>query len=167
MSEATTIIEQKDIEQLMNLSSEEMESVLIDLLYGYLYKMPIKSMNKNQLDLFLLMTLEDHCQADGLDSLSEDEELFFRVNETYSALLRIHAPKTAEALKKFIDMLPDETFTNRVIPDWKEWFMNEVIRERIQEVDSIISSYPDGLMRDLYAAYIKNNIDFARDILEV
>lgn len=167
MSEATTIIEQKDNKHLMELSSEEMESVLITLLYDYLYKMPIESMNKNQLDLFLLMTLEDHCQADGLDSLSEDEELFFRMNDTYSALLRIHAPKTAKALKVFIDMLPDGTFANRVIPDWQEWFMNEEISERIQEVDSIISSYPDGLMRDLYAAYIKNNFDFARDILAV
>lgn len=167
MSEATEIIKQRNAENLMSLNSEEMESVLIELLYGHLYKMPIESMNKNQLDLFLLMTLEDHCQADGLDSLTEDEALFFRMPETYSALLRINAPKTAAALKEFIDMMPDGTFVNHVIPDWKDWFMKEAICKKTGEVDSVISSYPDGLMRDLYAAYIQNNIDFARDILKV
>lgn len=167
MSLVTEIIEQNDYLRLMELNEDEMEDVLIDLLYNHLYKKPIESMNENQLDLFLLMTLEDHCQADGLDSLSEEEELFFRMEFTYNALLRINAPQTAAALKAFIDMLPEGAMANRVIPDWKDWFMNDANRNKIREIDSNISSYPDGLMRTLYAAYIKNNADFAKDILDV
>lgn len=161
------IIKKRDCNRLMGLDEKETESVLIKLLYDYLYKKPVETMNSNQRDLFLLMTLEDHCQADGLDSLSDDEELFFLMPDTYKALLRINAPKTAEALKEFIDMLPEGCLKEREIPDWEEWFMDEQNSEKIAEIDGIISSYPDGLMRTLYTSFIKDNVDFAKDILDV
>ena len=64
-------------------------------------------------------------------------------------------------------MLPEGCLSKREIPDWEEWFMDDLNSEKIAELDSVISSYPDGLMRTLYSAFIKDNVDFAEDILEV
>lgn len=163
---AKKIIETKDVNSFSRLNDEDMESCFIELLYQHFYKMPFQELNYVQRTLFLCMVLEDHCQADGILSVTEEDELFFLLPQTKKALLDIQAPNTAKALQEFMDFLPDGTFEKQIIPEW-DWFMDKENRTVIERIDSEISDYPDGLMRGLYRKFVLSMPDFVSELLQI
>lgn len=160
------IIETGDAAAFRALNEEDMESCLIELLYQHFYRMDFQQLNPVQKTIFLCMVLEDHCQADGLLSVTDDENLFFLLPQMKSALLAIQAPATAEALQEFIDFLPEGTFTNRCLPEW-EWFMEPENSAVCKEIDDRISNYPDGLMRGLYRKFLLSAESAADELLRI
>lgn len=160
------IVETGDAAAFRTLNEEDMESCLIELLYRHFYWMDFQQMNSVQKTIFLCMVLEDHCQADGLLSLTDDENLFFLLPQMKSALLAIEAPATAAALQEFIDFLPEGTFANRCMPEW-EWFIEPENSPVFEEIDSRISEYPDGLMRGLYRKFLLSAESAADELLRI
>lgn len=167
-AKAQELIDRGDAGTLCRLDAFAMESVLIELLYGHLYKMPPAAMNAAQRRLFLCMTLEDHCQADGLESLSEEPSLFFSLPETCAALRAVGAPKTAAALDRFVSLLPADFAAAGVIPDWLNSADDSDPRRRaMEEIDREISDYPDGVLREVYRCWLASDPAAARALLDL
>ncbi len=160
------IITSRDEAAFANLSEYEMSDCFIELMYNHFYSMEFEAMNHTQKTLFLCMVLEDHCQADGILSLTEEENLFFLMPEMKGALTEISAVKTAQALQEFIDYMPQQTFENHIIPEW-DWFMDEKNSEVIESIDSKISNYPDGLLRVLYREYVLTVPGAVTELLQI
>lgn len=158
------IIKNKDTELLLDSEESVIKLFLIDLVYNYYIYMDYDTLNHEQRVIMLCSRLEDCCQADGLLSVTEDEELVFRMKEIYDSLLEIGAVKTADFLKRFIELLPKDMFETKIIPEWK-WFFEDEREKRITEIDRGISNYPDGAMFDLYKKYIEKD-DVIYKILE-
>lgn len=148
------IISQKDANVMCGMDEYDMVSVLIELTYQHYYNMPVENLNEEQKTIFLCMALEDHVQADGILSLTEEDELFFLMPDMCKALLRLGAPQTAEALQEFLDLMPAGTFEHRVMPEWKWFFETKEREKRISQIDTFIGDYPDGVMRKIYHRYI-------------
>lgn len=144
------IIRDRDFEALTALSDSEKEDFLITLVYDHLSKKPLAEMNEVQKTLFLASRLEDTCQADSLPSLSEDEEIFLALPDIKAVYEKLGAVKTAEFLGEFIGLVPANT-----VPEW-DWFFASERKEIINRLDSAICSYPDGVMRNFYTAYISD-----------
>ena len=99
------------------------------------------------------------------EALTEDENVFFSLYETYNALLSIGAAKTADELKRFIELMPENTFEERIMPEW-DWFFADSEREKlIKEIDSAASGYLDGLISDLLWSYCTSDIETAKRVL--
>ena len=159
------IIETKNYEQMKSLDASDLMDCLINLNYDYFNKMPFETLNHEQKVVFLCMTLEDVCQADTILSLEEDG-LMLQMPQIHDALLEIGAFNTALFVKEFIDLLPENTFKELKLPEWS-WFFEDVERkQKIENIDSEISNYPDGSMKIIYQKYIaKENV--AKKILEI
>ena len=159
------ILETKNYEQMKSLDASDLMDCLINLNYDYFNKMPFETLNHEQKVVFLCMTLEDVCQADTILSLEEDG-LMLQMPQIHDALLEIGAFNTALFVKEFIDLLPENTFKELKLPEWS-WFFEDVERkQKIENIDSEISNYPDGSMKIIYQKYIaKENV--AKKILEI
>lgn len=160
------IIETKNVAAFIDLNDNDMESCFIELFYQYFYEMGFQNLNSIQKTLFLCMVLEDHCQADGILSLTEEEELFFLLPQMVKALSDIEALNTANAVQRFIDFLPNGTFENHVIPEWG-WFMADENYNVIEKIDSDICNYPDGLLRGLYRKFLLSKPGAVSDLLQI
>ena len=162
-----SIITQKDVTAMCGMGEYDMISVLIELTYQHFYNTPIEDLNEEQRAIFLCIALEDHIQADGLLSLTDEEELFFLMPDMRKALLRLGAPQTAEALQEFIDLMPAGTFENRVMPEWKWFFETKERENKISQIDTFIGDYPDGVMRKMYRRYITADKAIAEQLLDL
>jgi hypothetical protein len=161
------IIESKDANALCKLSLDDFTELSIALTYDYYYEMPFESLNSHQKTLFLCMAVEDSCQADGILSLLEQENVFFALPEAVDEFLKISSPITAKELDKFLDLMPKGTFEDRVMPEY-EWFSENAEREEAAEnIESAISDYPDGLTRELLWKYFVSDITRAKSLLDV
>ena len=137
-----------DSDALLSLSRDEMDDFLNELMYGQLCDMPLSAMNEVQKTLYLAMTVEDTCQADGLPSLSENEEVFLALPDAAKAYERLGAPLTAGLIREFISLLPGG------VPDRDRFFEGEQEAD-IDRIGSAIGSYPDGKMSERYVSYVK------------
>ena len=63
--------------------------------------------------------------------------------------------------------MPKGTFEDRVMPEY-EWFSENAEREEAAEnIESVISDYPDGLTRELLWKYFVSDITRAKSLLDV
>lgn len=161
------IISQKDSDALCSLDEYDMTEILIELTYQHYYNMPEEDLNEEQKTIFLCMALEDHVQADGILSLTDEEELFFLLPDMRKALLKLGAPRTAEALQGFMDLMPAGTFENRVMPAWKWFFETRERENKISQIDTFIGGCPDGVMRKIYRRYITADETIAEELLDL
>lgn len=150
-------IAQRNIPVLRRLVFEEDGAVefLIALQYRHLILVPFEKLNPTQQLFCLCMRLEDACQADSILSLTDEKADFLRLPRMYEAYLEMGAPKTARALRRMIGLMPEGTFEEGIVPEWK-WFFADPKREKqIKEIDSEIAGYPDGVMHELYKSYLQ------------
>lgn len=161
------IIEERDAAAMCALDEDDLWDVLTCLWCYYYHRMPVADLNEVQLKYFLCMELENMCQCDGILSLTEHEDIFFNLPRMHQSLLEIGAPKTAQALREFMDLLPDGTFENRVMPEWKWFFADEAREKEIDRISWYIIDYPDGPMIDLYHRGITADITVAQKLLEL
>ena len=150
-------IARRDIPALRRLVFEEDGAVdlLIALQYQYFLSMPFEKLNPVQRLFSLCMRLEDSCQADSILSLTEEKEDFLRLPQMYRAYLEMGAPKTAQAIRRMIGLMPERTFEDGIVPEW-EWFFADPEREKqIKAIDNEIAGYPDGVMHELYKSYLQ------------
>lgn len=140
------IIRNKDIAAMLDDSL--FEDAFIQLLYQHFYEADFSRLNHTQRILVLCTKLEDYCQADSITEIFEDG-MYGYISEMYQALLEIKAVFTAELFKEFMDITADLNISDGEIPDF-----DEAVSDKIYEIDSKISDYPDGLFIDLFKAYL-------------
>ena len=131
-------ISQRDIPALRRLVLEEDEAdgFLIALQYQHFLSMPFEKLNPTQRLFSLCMRLEDLCQADSILSLADGKEDFLRLPQIYEAYIEMGAPKTAQAIRRMIELMPERTFEDGAVPAW-DWFFADPERERqIKEIRS-------------------------------
>ncbi len=154
-------------DEVLALNEDDLREVLNELMYSRFIEKPFDELNEVQRTLFLCITLEDTCQADGILGLTDNEDVFFALPELYMLLKQLGAPKTARALQKFMGLLPKETFADHVMPEWA-WFFESPAREkRIKKYDARIGGYPDGSMKTIYHRYIAETPSAAKRLLAV
>lgn len=154
-------------EEVLALNADDLRELLNELMYEHWIDMPFDKLNKVQRLLFLCLSLEDTCQADGILSLTDSEDVFFALPELCVHLQTLGAKETARALQKFVGLLPKNTFRDHIMPDW-EWFWKSKLRAwRIKKCDTCISGYPDGVMKVLYHRYIANTQGAAELLMDM
>ena len=143
------IVKDQDIESLFQLpDNDDFSIALYEILNNKCDYKP-DALNPSQRVLFLCMHLENAGQADHiLGFLQEDFSEF--AGQAVSALKEIGATKSAEIIKQAVELLPNNG----------SWFFDnadENSQNLMSKLDREFSSYPDGLMRDLYRKYADNH----------
>lgn len=156
-----TIIENADSHAFAALSESDKEDFMLTLMYDFISLKKLSEMNEVQKTLYLAARLEDICQADGLPSLSEDEEIWKALPEIEEAYRRLGAVKTAEYIREFISLLPEGS-----VPEW-EWFFESESAGTVKALDRKISDYPDGAMSSLYIKFLSGNDNAAKAFMNL
>lgn len=152
-------------EEVLALNADDLRELLNELMYEHWIDMPFDKLNEVQRLLFLCLSLEDACQADGLLSLTDSKDVFFALPELCVHLQTLGAPKTARTLQKFIKLFPKDTFSKRILPEWAWFFESRARKKRIKRYDTRISIYPDGAMKTIYHRYVAQTPSAAKQLL--
>lgn len=156
-----TIIENADVAAFLALEEGDKEYLMLTLMYDFISLKKLSEMNEVQKTLYLAARLEDICQADGLPSLSEDEEIWKALPKIEEAYRRLGAVKTAEYIREFISLLPEGG-----VPEW-EWFFESESAGTVKALDRKISDYPDGAMSSLYIKFLSENDNAAKAFMNL
>lgn len=153
-----TLVENNNISEVFTLKENSDFSTTLHQILVKQYDKDHKSLNEPQLNLFLCMHLENSGQSCGI--LGCLQEWYPQYKEKFVlALKEIGATKSAEAIKKAINLLPKDG----------SWFFessNEATEELMSRLDSEFSDYPDGSMPDLYRKYAELNRNHIEEGIE-
>ncbi len=125
---------------------------LPDLLYGLAGpEGSPEPLNHPQRVLFLCMTLENCAQCDSLFNFF-DEGLSVYGLETAAALEELGAPQSAALLREVLALLPPEGYP---VDDYAACraLCGGPFGQAVEQADSRLADYPDGLLSGLYFAY--------------
>jgi len=143
------IVKEEDINGLFQLSDNDDFSIALYEILSNRCNFNPDTLNPTHRTLFLCMLLENAGQADHiLGFLQEDFPKY--ADETINALNKIDATKSSEIIKQAVQLLPKDG----------SWFFetaNESSLNLMSRLDSEFSSYPDGLMCDLYRKFADNH----------
>jgi len=138
-----------DGDKLYRLSENQAFSIALHQILNNLYEADPNGLNEPQMNLFLSMHLENSGQSCGM--LACLQEWFPQhLNKFVPALKEIKALKSALAVEKAINLLPEDG----------SWFFesaNDSTKFLMREYDCYFSDYPDGSMPDLYRAYAEEH----------
>lgn len=144
-----SISSNKEADKLFELKNNSAFSNCLRQILDNLYRENPDHLNKDQMNLYLSMNLENSGQSCGI--LSCLQEWFpEHLNKFVNALKDINAPKSANAIEKAISLLPKNG----------SWFFktsNEETEKLMTKYDREFSDYPDGYMPDLYRKYAELN----------
>jgi hypothetical protein len=143
------IVKEEDINGLFQLSDNDDFSIALYEILSNRCNFNPDTLNPTHRTLFLCMLLENAGQADHiLGFLQEDFPKY--ADETINALNKIDATKSSEIIKQAVQLLPK---------DGSCFFetANESSLNLMSRLDSEFSSYPDGLMCDLYRKFADNH----------
>ena len=73
--EIEKIVIEQDAKAISELSQEDMEDLISELVYEDYFKRDYQSLNEEQKTVLLVMALEDCLLANGIETLLEDEDL--------------------------------------------------------------------------------------------
>lgn len=144
-----SISQKRDYDKLYKLKDNAAFSNCLRQILDSLYRENPSHLNRHQMNLYLCMNLENSGQSCGI--LSCLQEWFPQhLDKFVGALKDINAPKSAEAINKAIDLLPEGG----------SWFFkqaNEKQQELMTQYDGHFSDYPDGSMPNLYREYAEQH----------
>jgi hypothetical protein len=143
------IAKEQDIDALFKLDDNSDFAIALHEILISRYESNSNTLPPVQLNLFLCMHLENAGQADHV--LSFLQEWFSQHSvDVVRALNEIGAIKSAQLIKQAVDLLPNDG----------SWFF-ETADENSQilmaKIDKEFSSYPDGMLWDLYRKYADDN----------
>ncbi len=149
MRQRDKIVKDQNMEGLFNLTdNDDFSMALFEILNNQCNYNP-DALNPVQRVLFLCFHLENAGQADHiLNFLQEDFPDY--CEEVVKALFEIGAVKSAEIIKKAVELLPEDG----------SWFFDsadERSQNLMSKLDREFSGYPDEPMRDLYRKYAEKN----------
>lgn len=143
------IVKDRDIDSLFLLNDNDDFSIaLYEILNNQCDYKP-HTLNPTQRVLFLCMHLENAGQADSILGFLQEDFPEYAI-EAVIALNEIGATKSAELIRQAVELLPENgsCFFDHA---------DESSQTLMGKFDSEFSSYPDGLMSDLYRKYADNH----------
>jgi hypothetical protein len=147
--ERDKIVKEQNIDALFALKDNSDFSIALHEILISRYENNPDALSAIQLNLFLCMHLENAGQADHI--LSFLQEWFPQHSkDVVNALKDIGAIKSAELIKQAVELLPKDG----------SWFFktaDENSQTLMAKIDNEFSSYPDGMLQDLYRKYAENN----------
>ena len=143
------IVKDHDMDSLFQLTDNADFSIALHEILNNQCDYNPDTLNFVQRVLFLCMHIENAGQADHILSFLQEEFPNY-ADETVKALYEIGAEKSAEIIKKAIELLPKNgTWFFKIADENSQNLMGKLDRE--------FSNYPDGSMRDLYRKYAEKH----------
>ena len=143
------IVLEQDFDSLFQLKDNSDFSIALHEILINKYEKSLEKLNSTELNLFLCMHIENAGQADSI--LSFLQEWYSQYSkEVVNALNEIGAVKSSEVIRQAVELLPRDG----------SWFFDssdEKTESLMEKMDREFSSYPDGLLKDLYRNYAENN----------
>lgn len=143
------IVKEQNMDALFALEDNSDFSIALHEILIRRYEGNPDALSAVQLNLFLCMHMENAGQADHI--LSFLQEWFPQhCNDVVNALKHIGAIKSAELIKHAVELLPEDG----------SWFFKNADDDSqalMAKLDNEFSSYPDGMLCDLYRKYAENN----------
>lgn len=144
MEQLQKIIDDMDYESMFQLeNNRDFGFVLSQILNKYHECNDLNTIPRSHKMLFLCKVVEDCCQAEYIGTFYEWGFSKYK-DDTYTALLEINAPISAKALKKACNILDKEALK---LP------LSDEDNNKLVDLDSTISNYPDGHFSELYRIY--------------
>ena len=143
------IVLEQDFDSLFQLKDNSDFSIALHEILINKYEKSTEKLNSTELNLFLCMHIENAGQADCI--LSFLQEWYPQYSkEVVNALHEIGAVKSSAIIRQAVALLPK---------DGSKFFdsSDEKTQGLMEKIDREFSSYPDGLLRDLYRNYAENN----------
>lgn len=165
--EIEKLLIEEDIKAIQELSLEDMEDLVSILVYDNYYKKDYKTLNEEQRSLLLAMALDDCFQANGLETLLEDEDLNPHISDLAEALLYIGAGKSAMEIRKLTELLKKKKGKAAMSLSYPEWLgENPNAKMEIEKINGKLEEKPDGNMMDLIYKFIRNDKDITKKLLQ-
>lgn len=165
--EIEKLLIEEDIKAIQELSLEDMEDLVSILVYDNYYKKDYKTLNEEQRSLLLAMSLDDCFQANGLETLLEDEDLNPHISDLAEALLYIGAGKSALEIRKLAELLKKKKGKIAMSLSYPEWLEENPNAEmEMEKINAKLEEKPDGNMMDLIYKFVRNDKDIAKKLFQ-
>lgn len=162
------ILKEGDAKAFYDLSVEDMEDMVSELMYESYYKKEYQSLNEEQKTVLLTMALDDYFMADGLNTLLEDEEMVGHIADLSEALLYIGAGKSAMEIRKLNELLKKKKGKENDLMTIHEWLEeNPGKKDEIYKINAKLEEHPDGRMLDLVYKFIRSDKEIAKKLLMI
>lgn len=152
MEQLQKIIDDVDYQSMFQLENTKDFSIVLGLILNEYHDCKdLNTLPRSHKMLYLCKVVEDCCQAECIETFYEWGFSKYK-DDTYTALIEINAPITAEAFKQSCIILDKQINDSTIIKEDCSKLMN---------YDSTISDYPDGHFSKLFRDYAnKHRADF-------
>lgn len=168
--EIEKIVIEQDAKAISELSQEDMEDLISELVYEDYFKRDYQSLNEEQKTVLLVMALEDCLLANGIETLLEDEDLNCHVTDLAEALLYIGAGKTAMEIRKLNELIKKKNrkgFEAMTYQEWQSWLEeNLAAQTEAEKISSRLAERPDGEMTEVIYKFVRSDKEIAKKLLQ-
>ncbi len=168
--EIERIVMEEDTKAIFELSQEDMEDLLSELVYENYFKKDYKKLNEEQKTLLLVMAMEDCLLANGIETLLEDEELNCHIADLSEALLYIGAGKTAMEVRKLNELIKKKNrkgFEQMTYQDWRSWLEENLqAQTEAEKINLHLLEKPDGEITELICKFVRSDKEIAKKLLQ-
>lgn len=168
--EIERILVEEDVKAICELSQEDMEDLISELVYEDYFKRDYQSLNEEEKTVLLVMALEDCLLANGIETLLEDEELNCHIADLAEALLYIGAGKTAMEIRKLNELIKKKKrkgFESMTYQEWQNLLDEDLTaKKEAEKISSRLTERPDGEMTELIYKFVRSDKEIAKKLLQ-
>ena len=168
--EIERILVEEDVKAICELSQEDMEDLISELVYEDYFKRDYQSLNEEEKTVLLVMALEDCLLANGLETLLEDEELNCHIADLADALLYVGAGKTAMEIRKLNELIKKKKrkgFEAMTYQEWQTWLEEDLTAQKeAEKISSRLAERPDGKMTEVIYKFVRSDKEIAKKLLQ-
>ncbi len=168
--EIERILVEEDVKAICELSQEDMEDLISELVYEDYFKRDYQSLNEEEKTVLLVMALEDCLLANGIETLLEDEELNCHIADLAEALLYIGAGKTAMEIRKLNELIKKKKrkgFESMTYQEWQNLLEEDLTaKKEAEKISSRLAERPDGEMTELIYKFVRSDKEIAKKLLQ-
>lgn len=168
--EIERILVEEDVKAICELSQEDMEDLISELVYEDYFKRDYQSLNEEEKTVLLVMALEDCLLANGIETLLEDEELNCHIADLAEALLYIGAGKTAIEIRKLNELIKKKKrkgFESMTYQEWQNLLEEDLTaKKEAEKISSRLAERPDGEMTELIYKFVRSDKEIAKKLLQ-
>ena len=168
--EIERILVEEDVKAICELSQEDMEDLISELVYEDYFKRDYQSLNEEEKTVLLVMALEDCLLANGIETLLEDEELNCHIADLAEALLYIGAGKTAMEIRKLNELIKKKKrkgFESMTYQEWQNLLEEDLTaKKEAEKISSRLAERPDGEITELIYKFVRSDKEIAKKLLQ-
>ena len=168
--EIERILVEEDVKAICELSQEDMEDLISELVYEDYFKRDYQSLNEEEKTVLLVMALEDCLLANGIETLLEDEELNCHIADLAEALLYIGAGKTAMEIRKLNELIKKKKrkgFESMTYQEWQNLLEEDLTaKKEAEKISSRLAERPDEEITELIYKFVRSDKEIAKKLLQ-